>query len=163
VFYEPELFDFSAVLEQNWLRIHDEFLAIKSDLMDWYEKELYGQGWKVFGLFNFPRGEAIEPNVRRCPLTAALIQRHVPRHGAAGFSVLAPATRIQSHQGYQGDFLRCHLGLEVPAGECALQVGAETRSWQAGKVLIFDDRVTHGAWNLTERARVILLIDFIPP
>ena len=83
-------------------------------------------------------------------------------HGAVGFSVLRADTRIASHQGYPGLFLRCHLGLEVPDGDCALKVGDEVRHWQTGKVLIFDDRLQHEAWNMTAQERVILLLDFVP-
>lgn len=27
---------------------------------------------------------------------------------------------------------------------------------------VFDDRVTHESWNLTDEERVVLLIDFVP-
>jgi aspartyl/asparaginyl beta-hydroxylase (cupin superfamily) len=116
----------------------------------------------VFGLFGFPHGEPLEAGAQACPETSALIARHVPTHGAAGFSLLEPGTRIQPHEGYAGRFLRCHLGLDVPAGDCALRIEDETRRWEAGKVLIFDDRLTHAAWNLTRHDRIVLLIDFVP-
>lgn len=43
-----------------------------------------------------------------------------------------------------------------------LTVNGVTRKWEDGKVLIFDDRVWHEAWNLTAEERVIFLVDFIP-
>ncbi|MBI2322819.1 MAG: aspartyl/asparaginyl beta-hydroxylase domain-containing protein, partial [Chloroflexi bacterium] len=137
-----------------------EYLGITAELVDWHERKLYDQGWKVFGLFDFPGGAPLPENTRKCPVTASLVERHIPRHGAAGFSVLRPRTRIRPHQGYQGDFLRCHLGLRIPAGDCGLRVGDETRSWETGKAVIFDDRLDHEAWNLTDEERVVLLIDF---
>jgi beta-hydroxylase len=69
---------------------------------------------------------------------------------------------VVPHRGYQGEFLRCHLGLEVPAGDCALRVGGEVRRWAEGRSLVFDDRLEHDAWNLTPHERVVLLIDFVP-
>jgi beta-hydroxylase len=162
MFHDPGPFAFVGVLEQNWRTILAEFHAIRGDLIDWHEKDLYGEGWKVFGLYDFPHGSPIGPNISRCPHTAALVRDHVPRHGAAGFSVLAPGVHVRPHQGYPGEFLRCHLGLQVPAGDCALCVGGEVRRWEAGKALVFDDRVTHEAWNLTDRQRVVLLVDFVP-
>ena len=128
----------------------------------WFERELYGEGWQVFGLFDFPHGRPIATNVAKCPVTAALVAEHVPRHGAAGFSVLAPRTRIRPHVGYQGDFLRCHLGLEIPDGDCGLRVGDTTRRWEEGRVLVFDDRHDHEAWNMSDASRAVLLIDFVP-
>lgn len=153
---------FAPVLEQHWRTIRDEFHGIRDELVDWFERELYGEGWKVFGLFDFPHGRPIASNVARCPATAALIIEHAPRHGAAGFSVLAPRTRIRPHVGYQGNFLRCHLGLDVPDGDCGLRVGDVTRRWQEGHVLVFDDRADHEAWNMTGTPRAVLLIDFVP-
>ena len=77
----------------------------------------------------------------------------------AGFSFLAPGTVIRPHIGYSGEVLRCHLGLIVPEG-CALRVGAETRNWDAGKRLVFDDTVEHEAWNSGAEGRAVLLIYF---
>src|SRR5436309_8664826 len=162
MFYDVNRFGFADALERNWQGIYGDYLAVQGGLMDWYERELYGEGWQVFGLFDFPHGNAIGPNAERCPLTAALVRDHVPAHGAVGFSVLRPGVRVRPHRGYQGGFLRAHLGLRVPEGDCALCVNGEVRRWEVGKMLVFDDRVLHEAWNLTGQDRVVLLIDFVP-
>jgi len=162
VFHLPTAFSFTAALERHWQAVRDEYLGVCDALMDWPERQLYGEGWKVFGLFDLPHGRPIQANVARCPVTAELVAKHMPTHHAAGFSVMKPGTRIRPHVGYQGDLLRCHLGLEVPAGDCALRVGGETRQWQPGRVLVFDDHFIHEAWNLTDEDRAILLIDFVP-
>jgi aspartyl/asparaginyl beta-hydroxylase (cupin superfamily) len=86
----------------------------------------------------------------------------VPTHGVVTFSVLQPVTTINPHRGYQGDFLRCHLGLSIPAGDCRLRVGGVDRSWEPGRAMVFDDRVEHEAWNRTDRERTVLLFDFVP-
>jgi aspartyl/asparaginyl beta-hydroxylase (cupin superfamily) len=161
VFYDPASFAFTAALERHWQTIYQEYRTIREALIDWEERELYGEGWQVFALFQFPRGEPIAGNVARCPFTASLVREQFPRHGAAGYSVLRASTRIQPHQGYQGNFLRCHLGLNIPDGDCGLTVNGETRKWDTGKVLVFDDRLTHEAWNLTTEERVIFLADFV--
>ena len=155
MFHDPKSFKFTQALE-----ICQEYLAIETQLIDWYEKELYGEGWQVFGLFDFPHGNAIASHIQQAPVTASIIEKYIPHHGAAGFSLLKPQTKIKPHQGYQGNFLRCHLGLKIPSGDCGLQVKNEVRYWQEGKVIIFDDRIVHQAWNLTTENRVILLIDF---
>jgi len=162
MFYDPAGFAFTAPLREHWRGIYAEYQRVSGELIDWFERELYGEGWKVYGLYDFPHGRPLAQNAGRCPLTAGLVERHVPRHGAAGFSVLRPRTRIQPHRGYAGEYLRCHLGLKVPGGECGLTVGGETRRWREGEVLVFDDRVEHAAWNDHEEERVVLLLDFIP-
>lgn len=162
MFHDPSQFAFATPMQQHWRAIYAEYLGIADRLIDWFERELYGDGWKVFGLFDFPHGEPIADNVKRCPLTASLVREHVPHHGAAGFSVLRAGTRIQPHNGFQGPFLRCHLGLRIPDGDCALRVAGERRQWREGAVLVLDDRVQHDAWNLTSEDRVVLLFDFVP-
>ena len=162
MFVRPDRFYFARVLEDNWHAIYEEFLGIRRDLIDWVEKDLYDEGWQVYGLFDFPHGQPLHEGIRRCPFTASLIQQHIPSHGAAGFSVMHAGTRIKPHEGYDGSFLRCHLGLRIPKGDCGLQVADEVCGWDVGKVIFFDDRLRHSAWNLTEEDRVILLVDFIP-
>lgn len=162
MFFDPATFPFTRHLEQQWLAIAGEFEAIRPALIDWAHRDLYGNGWKVFGLYDFPHGAAIAENVRRCPVTAALIERWIPRHGAVGFSVLQPRTCLRPHVGYDGRFLRCHLGLIVPEGDCGIDVNGETRGWEVGKTLVFDDRLRHEAWNGTDKERVVLLLDFLP-
>ena len=162
MFYDPGDFAFSAPLQDNWRRIYEEFLQIRDSLVEYVETDLYDKSWKVFHLFGFPRGEPVAANIARCPLTSSLIHALAPSHGAGGFSVLEPGTNLRPHRGYQGNFLRCHLGLSIPDGDCALRVEGETRRWEAGKVVVFDDRLEHQAWNRTGEDRSVLLFDFVP-
>jgi beta-hydroxylase len=161
-FHSTASFAFTAELERHWQRIRDEYLSVQRELVDWVERDLYGEGWQVYGLYDFPHGQPMPENIARCPFTAQLIAQHIPTHGAAGFSRLHPGTRIEPHRGYQGEFLRCHLGLQVPDGDCALEVDGEQRHWREGAAMVFDDRLLHSAWNLTSETRVVLLVDFKP-
>ncbi len=162
MYHDAAQFEFTAALVENWQGIYREYLSVADRVIDWFERDLYGDGWKVFGLFDFPQGRPLPENTAACPLTAELVERHVPNHGAVGFSVLRPGTRIRPHEGYAGEFLRCHLGLRIPAGDCGLRVGGITRHWHEGEALIIDDRYEHEAWNLTGDDRVVLLLDFVP-
>jgi aspartate beta-hydroxylase len=75
---------------------------------------------------------------------------------------LRPGARIPPHTGYVNTRLICHLPLIVPDG-CAIRVGNETRAWQEGRALVFDDTVEHEAWNRSDRLRVVLLFDIWRP
>jgi beta-hydroxylase len=161
-FHDPRAFPFIAELESHWREIHAEFLAIQHELIDYVEPKLYDHGWKVFGLWNLPHRAPIESGPLRCPQTAALIERLVPSHGAVAFSVLKPGTEIRPHEGRPGPFLRCHLALEVPDGDCRIRVGSEVTGWEAGRAIVLDDRLEHEAWNLAAERRVVLLFDFVP-
>jgi beta-hydroxylase len=80
----------------------------------------------------------------------------------AGFSRLAPHTHVKPHAGWAASVYRMHLPLVVPPG-CRLRVAAETRTWQEGRCLIFDDTVEHEAWNDSDLSRGVLLLDFLRP
>ena len=60
--------------------------------------------------------------------------------------------------------LRCHLPLLIPNGSaCKIRVGDETRHWEEGKLLIFDDSYEHEAWNESDEDRFILMFDIPNP
>jgi ornithine lipid ester-linked acyl 2-hydroxylase len=158
-FYESKEFPFAALLETNWRIILGELEQIQSKhFIPWSEKYLYKDGWSIFGLYSY--GLKIEKNCGLCPETTKLVER-IPNLLTAGFSALAPGTHIAPHTGYPDGVLRCHLGLIIP-DNCAIRIGVETRTWQEGKCLIFNDTIEHEAWNCGDRQRIILLLDFKP-
>jgi beta-hydroxylase len=168
MFLDTSRFPFTATLEANWKTVRDELERLSRDkFMAWPDRFLYGQpdqqrygsGWDVFGLYAF--GQKIKRNCAFCPETSRLVEE-IPGLTTAGFSWLEPGTHIKPHVGYASNVLRCHLGLVVP-DECALRVGPETRTWQEGKCMVFDDTTEHEAWNRSDRSRVVLIIDFTRP
>ena len=78
------------------------------------------------------------------------------------FSRLAPGARIPPHHGVMNARLICHLPLIVPPG-CGFRVGGETREWNEGELLVFDDTVEHEAWNDSSSDRIILIFDVWRP
>jgi aspartate beta-hydroxylase len=121
--------------------------------------------WNAF--FFYRHGERYEDNCRRCPQTAAIldklplarIREHAPE---ICFSVLTPGSHILPHTGVTNTRVVCHLPLIVPE-ECALVVGGETHVWQEGRCVVFDDTFEHEAWNRSESLRVVLLMDLWNP
>lgn len=112
-------------------------------------------------------GVEITENSVHCPKTmAALAAAPIPviqeRSPMALYSALEPGTHIAPHYGMLNTRLICHIPLILPP-DCALRVGGETRPWQAGEALIFDDSFEHEAWNRSEQRRVILLFEIWRP
>ena len=157
-FFDTADFSFAGLLERNAPAIRAELdrLLDVDHFTPWPERELYGQGWDVFGLYFFE--QRLSENCALCPGTTALVEQ-VPGMTTAGFSRMAPGTHIRPHVGYTERVLRCHLGLIAPPG-CRLRVGDETRCWEENKCLIFDDTLEHEAWNESDADRVVLLLDF---
>jgi beta-hydroxylase len=158
MFSDPAEFDFIRPLADHWLDVRREFDALPDDVLGpWHDRHLYNAGgWKTFGLYAF--GWRIDENCALCPHTARLVET-IPGLQTAGFSHLGPHAHIRPHRGLERGVLRCHVGLHVPDG-CALRVGDETRRWQEGGSLVFDDTSEHEAWNRSDAGRVVLLLDF---
>ena len=121
--------------------------------------------WSALHLLK--NGDPVAGNAERCPATmAALATLPLPqirgRAPMALFSILRARTHIPPHNGMLNTRLICHLPLIVPDG-CRLRVGNETRTVEAGKVLIFDDSIEHEAWNDSDAPRAILLFEIWRP
>ncbi len=78
------------------------------------------------------------------------------------FSRLQPGTHIKPHHGMLNTRLICHLPLIVPDG-CGIRVGAKSRQWESGKLLVFDDSFEHEAWNNGSSDRTVLLFEVWRP
>lgn len=160
MFYDVSTFSFTPTLEAGWRDVLGELEGLDpQSFMEWPERSLYNQGWDAFGFYFL--GRRFDENCRRCPRTAALVEQ-IPGLLTAGFSCLQPGTAIAPHVGYSHSLLVGHLALIVPDG-CAIRVGPETRGWEPGKVMVFNDMVEHEAWNRGTSRRVVLLFEFLKP
>lgn len=157
-FLDPRDFPFVRTLERSAPAIRAELdgLGARDGFVPWPEQELYDEGWEVFGLYSF--GRRLPANCAKCPRTEEAVLE-VPGLRVAGFSRLAAGTHIHPHRGDERGVLRCHLGLVTPP-DTGLRVDGETRTWEQGRCLVFDDTYEHEAWNRSGDDRVVLLIDF---
>ncbi len=85
---------------------------------------------------------------------ASTTNGHVPNLIVAVLR-LAPGARLKPHTGITNARLVVHLGLRIPPDN-GIRVGKETRSWEAGKTLVFDDSFEHEVWNNSTEDRYIL-------
>jgi aspartate beta-hydroxylase len=113
-------------------------------------------------------GKIVGENAALCARTMALHQA-LPVPAIAGrspnlmYSLLDPQTRIPAHHGVTNTRLVLHIPLIVPASGCGIRVGTETRCWNPGQAMIFDDTIEHEAWNDSDFLRVVLLGDVWHP
>jgi beta-hydroxylase len=166
----PELFPWTAGLEQNWEAILDEAKAALADLnavpplhdiSPDHRRIAEPDRWRSFFLYGY--GYRMEENCRACPRTAHLVQQ-IPDLNSAFFSVLKPGAHIPLHRGVTKAILTCHLGLQTPsAGRCEMSVADQVVQWRDGRALVFDDTYPHQVWNDTDEVRVVLLIQFRRP
>ena len=73
MFLDTNQFSFVRDLEASWTMVRDECLALpESTFEPWVQREMYGEGWSVFGFVAF--GNRIEEASQSCPRTAALVE-----------------------------------------------------------------------------------------
>jgi beta-hydroxylase len=169
--YDNAVFPWVEEIEGEWRKIRgelDHLLIRKDELPNIHDISpdaaaiSQDSGWKIFLLIAY--GIKSPLNIALCPETWRLAQK-VPGLMTAMFSVLEPGKRLPPHRGPYNGVLRLHLGLIVPAPESrqGIRIGPKLRSWQEGRVLIFDDAYEHEAWNETGHPRVVLFVDFAKP
>ena len=178
-FYEREQFEWAAVVEAATADIRRELYALlEQDGLfrpymvsdpnrppSGYHGLVDNPQWST--LYLWEKGGPVPGIADRCPRTMAAM-RAVPlphittRAPSILFSLLRPGARIPPHAGVMNARLICHLPLIVPQPS-GFRVGNETRAWEAGKLLVFDDSIEHEAWNDSAEDRVVLIFDIWRP
>ncbi len=149
-----------ARLEQAAELIRDEALAALGQQQPFDDGTPHSGRWSAIHLRYGSR--PVDGAAQRMPRTSALIAE-LPQLGEmAMISVLDEGCHIKPHCGLHNYRWTAHLGLQIPE-HCWFRVGSETRRWQPGHCLLFDDSYDHEARNDGPGARVILLIDFWHP
>ncbi|SRR5713226_5991696 len=164
-FWDSSQFEWVNRLEAQYETIRSELLGLRDDRAFGRhpQADLIGEGvWAEYHFFDGKK--KFEQNCARCPQTTEIIESIAEARscGLIYFSAHAPDTTLRPHCGPYNLRLRCHLGLIIP-DDCGFRVGAETRSWEEGKCLVFDDSFFHEAWNKSNRTRIVLLFDLIHP
>ena len=175
-FFETSQFRGVAEIERNLDAVRDEFLALAEQKKEQLASSLAGlhgdEGnvgrtgkWSMIPLIS--NGRVVEEFASQCPQTMALAEGlDLPRISLISpslyFSVLEPGSRIAPHVGITNARVIAHFPLVVPEN-CGFRVGGETRAWETGKAMIFDDMTTHEAWNDSDRIRVVLIADIWRP
>ncbi|MBN3309687.1 ASPH hydroxylase, partial [Amia calva] len=161
--------DLVKTLERNWKMIRDEALTImdsESGLFAAEDENLRERGeWGQFTLWQ--QGKKTEKSCLKVPKTCALLDRFPEatgcRRGQIKYSVMQPGTHVWPHTGPTNCRLRMHLGLVVPREGCKIRCANDTRFWEEGKVLVFDDSFEHEVWQDADSYRLIFIVDVWHP
>jgi hypothetical protein len=141
--HDPQDFPLVAYLESHFDEIRAELLAL-TDFHSESERIARTGDWDV--AFLYERGRRHDDACDACPVATRGIEMHRTIRTMAGLiyvSRMRAHTHIDAHRGPTNLRVRCHLGLDVPEGDCAIRVGADTRRWTEGRCLVFDDYFEH--------------------
>ncbi|XP_027860207.1 aspartyl/asparaginyl beta-hydroxylase isoform X6 [Xiphophorus couchianus] len=161
--------DLVRMLERNWKTIRDEALAVMDRSRGRFlpeEENLREKGeWGQYTLWQ--QGKRVGNACQGVPKTCALMERFPEatgcKRGQIKFSVMQPGTHVWPHTGPTNCRLRMHLGLVIPASGCRIRCTDQTREWEEGKVLIFDDSFEHEVWQEADSYRLIFIVDVWHP
>ncbi|XP_048214821.1 aspartyl/asparaginyl beta-hydroxylase isoform X1 [Perognathus longimembris pacificus] len=156
-------------LERNWKLIRDEGLAVMDTAKGLFlpeDENLREKGdWSQFTLWQ--QGRKNENACKGAPKTCTLLEKFPEttgcRRGQIKYSVMHPGTHVWPHTGPTNCRLRMHLGLVIPKEGCKIRCANETKSWEEGKVLIFDDSFEHEVWQDASTFRLIFIVDVWHP
>lgn len=175
-FPDPADFEWVPLVERGYARMREEALRIRESFMtmsyagtDESQQSKWRQGFvSAFGTM-IPRDYYAAGTI---PEQAVAILDMLPVNDFAGFSHypfadayyswLDPKYHVRGHHSADNFRVRCQLALDIPDG-CFLRVAGESRTWQEGRALLFDDSFYHEAANNSDRHRLIFLTDFWNP
>ncbi|MEE8119249.1 MAG: aspartyl/asparaginyl beta-hydroxylase domain-containing protein [Gammaproteobacteria bacterium] len=161
----------TAAVRQELLAVIDDeqvlspYVAHQGKVPNAWRKLTNSLNWSAYHIYK--EGEKVVPHCQQCPETADMLANLplVTMPGQAPeafFSILRPGTHIPPHFGLANLKLAVHLPLVIP-DNCAIRVGEETRKWEPGSCLVFDDSFEHEAWNKSEESRAVLIFEVWNP
>ncbi|XP_077480859.1 aspartyl/asparaginyl beta-hydroxylase isoform X1 [Stigmatopora argus] len=156
-------------LERNWESIRDEALAVMDRQTGHFvpeEENLREKGeWGQYTLWQ--QGKKSSTSCQAVPKTCALLEKFPEatgcKRGQIKFSAMQPGTHVWPHTGPTNCRLRMHLGLVVPREGCRIRCTDSSRTWEEGKVLIFDDSFEHEVWQDAASFRLVFIVDVWHP
>jgi len=132
---------------------------------DWKDLN-HSANWSVIHLYK--NGERVQESSDRFPKLMEALER-LPLQRIPGFapnamlSVLQPRTQIKRHCGSMNGRLIAHYPLVVPPHCGHLTVAGESRGWEEGQWIVFDDSLIHSAINQSDAPRLVLIVDLWHP
>jgi len=171
LFHDARRYPWAQHLEREWSTVREEFLSmLRGDELErrgnnvWVGladvrdtgTSAYGPEWRTLGLQD--RGVWDPVNTKLFPKTTALLHESGTPCVEAFFAKMPAGSKISPHSDGCNFHLTAHLGIDVPEGECWLQVGNERREWRNGEVMLFDTSVLHRASNEAVTDRYVLMM-----
>jgi beta-hydroxylase len=172
-FYTTHDYPFLTSIEDNWSTIKNEFDTVIGSgdfFQSWPQQQMAAPdpgNWEVLPLRvrtdAYGQSQNLQSHAHLFPKTMQLLSDIIMDNLCdVAFSRLQAQTHLRPHHGRFANYLRCHLGIEIPNGDCGIMVNNEKRTWHMAKLLIFNEALEHQAWNYTDQSRVVLIFDFIP-
>ena len=182
-YYDPADFPFTKVFEENYEMLKEEFLGLKTQVLEiqrngpheqYVRQLLKNNGWTpswqvgttdpnfdwlTYGLCYM--GKFPDEVEEKLPGTTKLL-RSLLGYKVCAFSRMRPTSHIapHTHPELGGEMLTYHLGITLEPRMSHLWVDGEFREQKECQSLIFDGSREHFAVNMSSSDRVIFYMEF---
>ena len=170
-FHPAKNYKWIKKIESKWQTVRKELLAALENPEELYARGTnvwaatapgeYGPSWRTLPLCDRTVWDPVNSAI--FPKTCELLHSAKVPLIEAFFASMGPQSDIKPHSDMCNFALTCHLGLDVPEGECAITVGDTRRDWKNGEAIMFDTSILHEAENLSRRTRYILMMRVYHP
>ena len=180
--HDPRACEGARMLEENFGTIRDEAMSLgegasldysraagpwRSWKKPWtlLRRDAAPKTWTLYLLYHM--GVDVEEVMGKCPRTRAVVNA-LPgacleyTWGDFVFSAMSAGAHLRPHCSIDNLRVRIHMGISIPEG-CSIRVATETRTWQEGKCLMFEDSFEHEVWNRSNARRIVLIADLWHP
>lgn len=173
-FYTTEDYPFLQEIEKEFCIIKDEYWKYvqnnNTGFQSWPQAQMTNyniDSWQVLPVYfrtdAYGQKDKLKIYLEDFPNTFNLLKKVLKDNLCdVSFSRLAPKSFLRPHNGKFMNYLRCHIGVDIPTGDCGIKVNGSSAVWQEGKILVFNEALEHEAWNNTDHYRTVLIFDFIP-
>lgn len=156
-------FPFVSKLEAGYPTIRRELLLnmekrkrlISEDILN--RAAVKDNQWKVINI-KYPDTDTYSSESEYFPGTVKILEECDTEFLLVKFSAIVPGTHIKAHTGPSNDRLRVHLAI-LHTGGARIRAGSEWRTWEEGKVMIFDSSWEHEVYHEGPDVRVVLILD----
>lgn len=153
----------------EWLTVHDK-IAYETQFGDMhnsngyndYEQEVISKkdGWNLLGLISQFDNKVRESQREKYPTAFKIIDAFGEDCKIATYSTFEPGNILRRHTGPENRLaknIRIHIPLIIPEGDVGFEVHGEEIHWD--DIFAFNNQKAHSAWNLTNKRRLIFILD----
>ena len=163
--YDPQDFAFTEIIERGYEDMRRELTQVMMRDLFYVEAENRNSfdtkgSWKT--LIISERHSYTQLAKTHFPKTIDWLKKCREDFLLVKFSALESGTHIISHTGPSNERLRSHLTV-IHSGGARLRVGEEWRTWEEGRVLVFDSSYEHEVVHDGPDRRVVLILDVWHP
>ena len=134
---------------------HNQILSEVSDAMKYYNKTSDEDNWNPIWIRFMGEWNGSSERLPMLKQIALLF----PEVSNLYVSIFYPGTTLIEQKNTSRIFHRYHYGLKIPTDDVGLKIDGYNVKWKEREGYIWDDTLSHSAWNHTSEPRIVIFAD----